>query len=155
MSISRWMLVALAAAAIPIAGCGSDASSAAAPKPNACTNDTRAKPYSAGEKFEGSNGVVITLDDSDPAPPARGDNTWTLEISDSTGTAISDATVTVSQKMVDHGHGGAKIINVTSLGDGSYKAAPVNFNMSGYWENYFDVKTATVDDQVDVKICVP
>jgi hypothetical protein len=64
--------------------------------------------------------------------------------------------------MVDHAHGGAKAIVVTELGGGEYRAAPVNFNMSGYWETTLVVKTGgldcpscgNIDDRVVIKLCV-
>lgn len=156
MSCSVWTVLALMATGASAVACGSSDSPPAESRPDeVCANETRADPYSAGETFEGTQGVTISLVDSDPAPPALGDNTWTLDVKDSTGAEIADATITAKQEMVDHGHGGSKTIHVTSLGGASYKAAPVNFNMQGYWENEFTVKTATIESKVVVKVCIP
>jgi hypothetical protein len=113
------------------------------------------EPYSAGMTFKGPGGFVIALMDSNPAPPAEGDNTWTLDIKDPNGQEVTDATITTYQLMVVHGHGGAKTIVVTPLGGGSYKAAPVNFTMAGYWENFFTVTSGGLTDKVDINVCIP
>lgn len=143
---------------VVLAGCGSDAAPATDSSMlpvGGCASETRAEPYKAGMTFQGSAGVVIALMDANPAPPHKGDNVWTLDIKGPDGNPIPDATITVTQLMVDHGHPGAKNPDITSLGGGSYKADPVNFNMSGFWETTFEVKTDTLDDKVDVKMCIP
>ena len=154
MSSSR-LTVLMAAMSGVLAACGSTSDpSSSQPAAGKCVNETRAEPFSAGVTFEGTHGVSVSLMDSNPAPPAQGDNKWTLEVKES-GTEIADATITAEQKMVDHGHPGSKRIGVTSLGAGSYEATPVNFNMAGYWTTTFHVKTATVEDDVVVKLCIP
>jgi hypothetical protein len=156
MSSSRLAVFVLTMSGV-VTACGSSAdpsNSQQQPASNKCANETRAEPFSAGVTFEGTHGVSVSLVDSNPAPPAEGDNTWTLEVKES-GTDVADATITAEQKMVDHGHPGAKRINITSQGGGSYEAAPVNFNMPGYWTTTFHVKTATVEDDVVVKLCIP
>jgi hypothetical protein len=141
-----------------LGACGSSDPPGAAPTPppNTCAKETRAPAYSAGETFTGAANVTIALMDAMPAPPAQGDNTWTLDVKGPDGNPITDATITLAQRMVDHnGHPGPKTATITSLGGGSYEAKPVGFSMTGYWENIFDVKTATLEDKVDVKVCVP
>jgi hypothetical protein len=151
-------VLALMITGIAAAGCSSGDSNpgpSSHPPDDECASDTRAEPFSAGMTFEGTNGMTIGLTDSDPAPPRLGDNTWTIDLKDSSGAEVADATMTVIQTMVDHGHQGSKTIKVTSLGGGSYKAAPVNFNMSGYWETAFTMKTASGESTVVVKTCIP
>jgi len=155
MSKSLWTVLGLVATAVSSVGCSEDSNPSHNPPANDCATDTRAEPYSAGATFEGTNGVKISLMDSAPAPPALGNNTWTLDVKDSAGAAIADATIAAEQFMVDHGHPGAKAIGITSLGGGSYEAKPVNFNMSGYWETTFTVTSAGVESKVVVKLCIP
>lgn len=120
---------------------------------DACVNETRSTPYSPGMVVTGQSGVTVALT-SNPAPPALGDNTWTFMLKDPAGALLPGATITVTQNMVDHGHAGAKAVVVTDLGGGQYRAAPVNFNMSGYWETTLLVKKAPIDDEVVIKLCV-
>jgi hypothetical protein len=155
MSSSVWTVLAATATSLGAAACGSDEPGSQSRPSEVCAAETRADPYSAGVTFEGTSGVKVSLMDSNPAPPSLGDNTWTFDVEDSAGTAISDATITAKQEMVDHGHGGSKTIRITSLGGGSYQAAPVNFNMSGYWETEFTVTAPNLDSKVVVKICIP
>jgi hypothetical protein len=155
--LAVFMLPAVGALAL---ACSSDSgshgtNSSQHPSSSSCDEETRAPPYSAGMTFEGSEGVTIALTDSAPAPPILGNNTWTLDVTDASGAPLADATITATQFMVDHGHPGSRTIYVTSLGEGSYKAAPVNFNMSGYWETTFTVKTAALEDTIVVKTCIP
>jgi hypothetical protein len=118
-----------------------------------CFDDTRARPYSPGMVFPGSNGVTVALT-STPAPPSLGDNTWTFSLTDGVGAPVFGATITAEQEMIEHRHGGSKAIGVTDIGGGSYRAAPVNFNMSGYWETTLHVVKAPIDDGVVIKLCV-
>src|SRR5690349_11569471 len=122
MSKLLWTILALTITGIATAGCSSSDSNpgqSSHPIADECAGDTRAEPFSAGMTFEGTNGMKIGLMDSDPAPPALGDNTWTLDLKDSSDAEVADATMTVIQTMVDHGHHGSKTIHVTSLGGGS------------------------------------
>lgn len=76
-------------------------------------------------------------------------------MTDSSGDSIAGASITLTQYMPDHGHGGVKTIAVTELGGGRYDASPVNFFMSGYWETTVEVKKAATDDKVVIKLCIP
>lgn len=118
-----------------------------------CVNETRGTPYAPGMVVTGSAGLTVALT-STPAPPSVGDNTWTFTVKDSGSAPVPGATITASQVMVDHQHNGAKVIVVTDLGGGTYRAAPVNFNMSGYWETTLHIVKAPIDDEVVIKLCV-
>lgn len=118
-----------------------------------CANDHRALAYTPGMSDTGPAGVTVALSSSVPAPPAVGDNDWTLLVTDSSG-AVTGASITVAQLMPDHGHGGVKAVAVTEVGGGVYDASPVNFNMSGYWETTVEVKKSAVDDRVVIKLCI-
>jgi hypothetical protein len=65
-----------------------------------------------------------------------GDNTWEVKLSDAQGQGLELQTeqIDVVLFMPDHGHGTAVAVEVTSLGDGQYRFAPVNLRMPGYWQ---------------------
>lgn len=99
--------------------------------------------FSAGLTQLGDAGTVsVVLESSSPAPPARGNNDWTIQLLDTTGAPISDATVGVTPYMPKHGHGSSVKAVITPLGDGRYQLNPVNFSMAGVWEVTVDVKLA-------------
>lgn len=97
--------------------------------------DPRADVYVAGMRKTGANGLVrVVLVAADPAPPFRGQSTWTLYVSDPNGFGIPDATVTLTPYVPDHGHGAAVKPTITA-GDlpGLYVATPVNLTMQVLW----------------------
>jgi hypothetical protein len=99
--------------------------------------------FTAGLTQLGDEGAVsIVLESSEPAPPARGNNDWTIQLLDTASVPISDATVSITPFMPKHGHGSSVPAVITPLGDGRYELNPVNFPMSGVWEVTVDVALA-------------
>src|SRR4051794_41635875 len=71
-----------------------------------CTDDPRAEKYTAGMQKTAPKGQLsVTLLSSDPGPPIKGTNVWTLLVSDSGRAPQTGATVKVKPFMPDHGHG--------------------------------------------------
>mgnify|MGYP001552691117 CR=1 FL=1 len=103
----------------------------------------------------GKNGVFETkLMASDPAPPDRGNNTWTVAVSDASGPPVTGATIDVKPYMPDHGHGTPIIATVTDKGDGSYLITPVNLFMVGLWQVTLTIDQAGKSDQVVYDFCI-
>lgn len=99
--------------------------------------------FSAGLTQLGDEGnVSVVLESSSPAPPSRGNNDWTIQLLDTNGAPISDATVGVTPYMPKHGHGSSVKAVITPLGEGRYELNPVNFSMAGTWEVTVDVTLA-------------
>ena len=154
---SRLPRAMIAAAAMVLAGCGDEQAGDDGPRDPAegstCASEDRAEAFSAGMSKTGEAGVTVAIESSDPAPPAQGDNIWILSVSDGSG-AAAGATVAITPKMPDHGHGGPSP-EITDQGDGAYEAAPVNFPMGGYWEMTVSVETAGgTTDEVMFPICI-
>lgn len=63
-----------------------------------------------------------------------GQHTLTIHVSDLDGSAVEGATVTVDPQMPSHGHGSSETPVITELGDGTYQADNVTFQMPGPWE---------------------
>ena len=107
---------------------------------NPCVNETRADTFVVGLDKPGVAGLLdFKLMSASPAPPARGDNTWIVEVSSMTsgvvGGPVSGAAMLVTPFMPDHGHGTPITVNVTSMPTaGQYQLTPVNLWMPGYWE---------------------
>ncbi|GMV12862.1 MAG: hypothetical protein AMXMBFR56_10860 [Polyangiaceae bacterium] len=133
----RWALL-LVLSVISVAGCSDESESGGSGGQGgaSCAGDT----FSAGLQKTGKSGkLTVTLESADPAPPQKGDNRWTIRVTDPAGAAISDATVTVTPFMPEHGHGTSVQAVVTPKSDGRYELFPVNLLMPGKWEITLDV----------------
>jgi hypothetical protein len=99
-----------------------------------CDDEPRADVYAAGMSKLGDSGVEFVLVSSDPTPPDRGDNNWTLQVLESA--APTDGLILdVVPFMPDHGHGTPKIAEIEPVGsDGMYEVTTVNLWMPGLWE---------------------
>jgi hypothetical protein len=126
---------ALLAGVVTIAGCSSSDDSndkSAASATNGCAADNRKDIYTAGLTKAAGN-LTIKMVDAAPAPPSKGMNTMTLEVTDASGKPVDGATVTITPFMPDHGHGSARTPVVTPAGGGKYTASEVYFAMAGLW----------------------
>jgi hypothetical protein len=149
---------ALAAALIALsAGCDGGETNGQEPPASVCGEETRDDGYAAGMEKQGADGKLsVRLLEGDPAPPAKGENTWTIQVSDAGGAPVTGATLMVSSWMPDHGHPGAGTPLVTELGmDGRYEIAGIDLIMPGLWEVTILVTTAAGDsDSVMFAFCV-
>ena len=96
--------------------------------------------------------VVVKLDKN---PPVKGTNRITVEVKDTDGKAVTDATVAIHYGMPPMpGMGAMNYRKATELKGTNYSAA-LNFSMSGPW--YVDVRisrggsTQTVKLNVDIR----
>ena len=128
-----------------------------------CAADTRPQQYTVGLDNHGKNGLIdFKLMSADPAPPARGDNTWLVQLNAMTegsdgsggsavaidGAAIDGAALVVTPYMPDHQHGTPIMVGITDQGSGLYQLTPVNLWMPGYWETTIDVTSGSGSDAV-------
>lgn len=106
-----------------------------------CADDPRAQPYAVGLEGKSADGALtITFLDADPAPPAKGNNTLTIALSDAAGQPITDAAIVTKGYMPDHGHATSVKPTATPKGAaGSYEVTPVTLFMPGIWEITFEV----------------
>jgi hypothetical protein len=119
-----------------------------------CAMETRADTYAAGlSKADGT--TTVKLLESNPAPPIRGQNDWTLEVLDGSGQPVSGAKITVTPFMPDHGHGTTKP-TISEIGGGKYDAAAIYMYMPGLWQVTVDVTmpTGMTTSSVKFNICV-
>ncbi len=111
-----------------------------------CRDDSRVNTYSANLVRPGRLGQLsFTLVSVDPAPPAKGQNTFTVEVSD-TGGAPVESDLTVDLTMPDHGHGTSVVPVVTfDAGTQLYTLEPVYLFMAGVWRVQLNVYDDTAD----------
>ena len=152
MQLRHQSLVLVAAALV--AGCGGSSS----PDNDAgvvnCASDPRVSTYSANMTVNSKNGGIKMSLVSSPAPPSRGNNVWTLHVTNASGTAMPGLSLGYMTIMPDHGHG-SPIANpaITDKGGGNYDVNPVDLFMPGVWHVWFWSSTAP-SDTADFFFCV-
>jgi YtkA-like len=122
-----------------------------------CVGDPRADSYSAGMMKVGKSGTVSAeLASSDPGPPIKGVNSWSVLLKDSAGAPVDGATIGVKPYMPDHGHGTQVKAVVTPMTNGVYGITPLYFYMAGLWQTTLDVTFAdrTTTDSVVFSFCI-
>ncbi len=119
-----------------------------------CAAETRDDDFVVGISKVGTNGVQFKLLEATPAPPARGDNVWVLELTKA-GTPVNGAAMIVTPFMPDHQHGTPTDVLIEPMsGPGQYKLAPVNMWMPGLWETTIQVDGPDADKAV-FRFCIP
>jgi hypothetical protein len=117
-----------------------------------CADETRDDEFVLGLMKPGeSSRYEFKLVSSDPAPPARTDNRFVLELSTMAApvTPVAGAELSVIPFMPDHAHGSGDPVVVTPMTEaGRYELYPVNLWMPGLWEVTMQVKGAQSDRAV-------
>ena len=101
-----------------------------------CAGDPRATAYTVGLSAKAADGAFkVTFMDAMPAPPSKGANTWTVQITDAAGRPVTGAKVAVKPFMPDHGHGSSITPQVMPMGtDGTYQITLLELFMPGIWQ---------------------
>ena len=126
-----------------------------------CATETRADTFVVGLEKPGEAGKLdFKLLEATPAPPARGDNTWKVQVNSMAagvaGNPVGGATMTVTPFMPDHAHGTPIQVIVTPMTTtGDYQLSPVNMWMPGLWETTMQVQAGGVSDTVVYRFCIP
>lgn len=136
------------------------AAAGAAGEEVACTDDARVDRFEEGLTKTGEQGFTVTLESSDPEPPARGDNGWSVTVLDADGEPLSSAQLVVSARMPDHGHMSPTTPEASPTdADGKTSISKLNLFMAGVW--FVDVsimaagaETAEPIDSVRFAFCV-
>lgn len=116
-----------------------------------CDVEDRDDDFALGLAHEG-DALHVAIASAEPASPLRGDNAWTLAITDATGAAMDGMELSIRTWMPDHGHGSPVPIEVEALDDGQYRIEPLNLYMAGYWE--ITITSEAPADSVVFKVCV-
>jgi hypothetical protein len=137
-----------------LAACGSSSSNPDAGDVVNCQTDARVSTYTPNMSVKSSSGAMtFTLVQSTPAPPGRGNDTWTIHVTDASGQPLPNLSVSVLPFMPDHGHGTSVNASVTANGGGDYTVTPLYFFMPGVWRIRFTSAGST--DTTDFWFCIP
>lgn len=118
-----------------------------------CDTEIRDDDYALGLAKTGERWTV-TFVEALPAPPTRGDNTWTMRVTDAAGAPVPGLELSVSPFMPDHMHGTTVETVVMEIGDGKYALDPVNLFMPGLWEVTLELGSESSEDEVTFAFCV-
>ena len=119
-----------------------------------CVDDPLAETYMPDMQKTGSLGKLkFQLVQSEPGPPIKGNNTWTVKVTDLAGNELKDAAVVAKPFMPYHGHGSSAKPKTTTLGDG-YELKPLYLYMRGVWQVTITAKTATQADSAVFSFCI-
>lgn len=124
-----------------------------------CSTVTGTDTFVVGLEHRGVAGKFdFKLMSIDPAPAARGDNTWIVQVQRiANGTveaAIDGATVSVSPFMPSHMHYTPITAQVTPLTGGQYELRPVNLWMPGVWETTIQATVGADSDRAVYTFCI-
>jgi hypothetical protein len=129
-------------------------------EPVDCTKVTGTDEFVVGLQKTGTGGLLdFKLMSADPAPPARNDNTWIVQVSlmesGVVGAPIDGATLAVNPFMPEHQHGSPIRVTVTAAGSpGQYTLSPVNLWMPGVWETTIRATSGTTTDSAIYRFCI-
>jgi hypothetical protein len=100
-----------------------------------CVDDERLDSTEPGfEKTGLRTRLWFRLDQTEPAPPSKGDNTFTVSVRDEAGMAFTGE-LSAKAKMPDHGHDSPSVPSVTFDADSAtYTIRPLNLFMAGVWQ---------------------
>jgi hypothetical protein len=122
-----------------------------------CETESRAVPYEPNLTRAAASGAYsAVLVAAAPAPPVKGNNTWTVEIRDASQAPVEGLTITPSALMPDHGHPPSVKPVVTAKGGGTYEVTPLYLFMAGYWEVTLTFTPAGgTRETITFPICIP
>ncbi len=111
--------------------------------------------YSANLSKTGSSGQIrFVLVDAKPAPPWKGNNTWTLKLFDSSGAPIQNATFKIKTWMPQMHHGSSVLPMQAANADGTYSISSLYLIMAGIWQVTFTAQAGPLSDTAMYTFCV-
>lgn len=122
-------------------GCGSadEDDAPISPTPSvSCVRDARLDSYSGELDKSGELGLLsFRFFDLEPSPPAKGNNTFHVHVSDAAGAAMQ-GDLRVDLRMPDHGHGTSiEPVITPDAAPGTFTIRPLYLFMPGVWRLEF------------------
>jgi len=114
-----------------------------------CVEDPRVDTYAANMDKPGELGLLsFSFSDAEPAPPAKGSNTFHVRITAADATPVT-GDLRVSLIMPDHGHGtSVKPVVSFDAATNEYTVTPLFLFMAGVWRIQFEAYAGAAADAV-------
>jgi hypothetical protein len=146
-------------ALLALAACGSDGGDgdgAGSEGSVSCTGDPRLDAYAGSLDKVGELGALtFRFSDFTPAQPARGNNTFHVQLIDGSGAPLSGdgadparLGLGVDLFMPDHGHG-TSVQPAITFDAGRYTLAPMYLFMPGVWRIELEAQAADTNETID------
>jgi hypothetical protein len=111
--------------------------------------------YGADLSKAGSAGQIqFVLMNAQPAPPAKGNNTWTLKLLGATGTPIQNVTISIKTWMPMMRHGSSIAPRQAANADDTYSISNLYLTMDGIWQVTFTAQSGSMKDTAMYTFCV-
>ncbi len=142
-----------------LGGCSSeDDTGATTSNVNQCdSSEVSYADYASGITASGEKSTMkVTVLDAAPAPPSRGSNSWTLQLTDADGAPLPNGSIeSVVPFMPDHGHGTGIMPVISALdAEGKATVSDIDFMMAGVWTVTIKVNDGTSSDDVVFAFCI-
>jgi hypothetical protein len=119
-----------------------------------CALETRDDDFVIGLTKPGDS-ELLSFQIMEADPLARFENRWVVQINQGS-TPVTDATLTVTSYMPDHGHVSPIETQITSMPTaGQYELEPIYFSMPSLWEVTIEADSSAGQDSVVFRVCVP
>lgn len=154
MGAVRWCWVGLCCAVL---GCTPDNSGTdAGTTPDAAASSCGYNAFAGQQLSDATSGLQATLTTLTPQPAERGDNTWTLHITNASGAALTGAHVLLHPFMAAHGHGTTPAdFDAVENPAGTYTVGPFNLFMPGDWTVTLRIQqTGQADVDIPFHACI-
>jgi hypothetical protein len=102
-----------------------------------------------------SGAVTVAIVAAEPAPPLKGANSWTVQLSGESGEPITGASVSFTGRMPLHRHGLTALPLIRELDGGRYEIQPIILFMPQLWELSVVVTRNDDTEAVTFDVCVP
>lgn len=120
-----------------------------------CSLDPQAQTYAPGMIAAAPDGVQVVLLEATPAPPARFENYWVVQVLGADDQPIDGVSVKTRPFMPEHGHGAKAPELEPGDAANTLKMGPFDLWMPGIWEMNFDISVGDVDSVATFRFCIP
>jgi len=95
---------------------------------------------------QSASGALTVVINGNPSPPAQGEDTFEMAITDSQGVPVTGLTLTVVPWMPAMGHGTSTVPTVSESPPGTYVIGDVDLFMAGVWQLRTAISGPVTDD---------